>query len=908
MTIRRVSTTGNRIKLLSGFHKVGSYLTRRKSILGVVRGEQERFVLEYLVVGGGGGGGSGGGGGGGGGGVWIGSLDGITTGGNVSIGLTGASVFSMGIGAVTGNNQDARGNDGNATTFAMSGPTGFSLTALGGGGGGFEWDPPNATMANRAPESVAGGGGGGLRDESTRSRSNQGGQGGMAKVTGNDGNPNRTNTESNGRGGNDGSESTCISGSISGDVLTLDGPRSNFPDGNFQVGMTLQGGPYSNPTGWLQGTVITAALVTPSFSPGVGGAGTYRISPAPQTVTPREIKGKMNPRGYGGGGGGGSGYTPGPQGDGGEGGGGYTSSILGFNREYAAGGGGGSSSPTNGPKGNPSNGAGYGVVKDGGDEIYQAGQSPGDNTVYDGNGNLSGPGQGPTGPKGAFPLPPFGGKAGYGPRESGPYPTGGYRYPGVGSQKNALNNRGGGGGGAWNGSSRRDWGQLGPNGEGGPFILNSGAEPTMLWNSDANPPPHAYAPLWPTDTGTRNWPGRANYRQGGRGGSGIVIIRYPSVFGNTTTTGTPIKTKIDAGWLVHQFVDSGSMTLDFSTASRRALTLTAGPAYGDPPAATVLSYLYIGGGGAGGQGAGDAYFAGGGGGGGGAFKTGTLSLVNGAGSYTVVIGAGGASGTKGSNTGVFNTTTGSLFGGSSWAGGGGYGAGQAISPGINVVGGVGGDGSSGGGGMGAWPSGYTNAGGAGGGSPGTAGGYSGGGPGFTNPGGQVYFSGGGGGGGAGYIGTNGAQIWDGGAGGQGVASSISGSAVTYAGGGGGGGMTVHFGTAPTRVSGGEAGIGGTFGGPSGSPGGAANGGGNGVGFGGQSGTAGTGGGGGGGASAFSGAGGGNGGSGVVIYSYPNEYANVENLVGGTYSEVNGQRILRFTGSGSFALGQPFDGG
>ena len=324
MTIRRVSTTGNRIKLLSGYHKVGSYLTRRKSILGVVRGEQERFVIEYLVVGGGGGGGAGGGGGGGGGGVIIGSLDAITTGGNVSIGLTGATVFSMGIGAFTGNNQDARGNDGNATTFSMSGPNGFSVTALGGGAGGKETDAPNTTLANRNPATVAGGGGQGLNSDHTRSQANQGGQGGIAKVTGRDGPAGRSTTESEGRSGGNPVETSAI-GSISGDVLTLDGPSGNFPGGYFSVGMTLHGGPGNNPDAWLTGTIITEAISQP-VAP--GGQGTYRISPAPQTVTPRQINAKMNPRGYGGGGGGGCGHTPGPQGEGGNGGGGFDSPIL----------------------------------------------------------------------------------------------------------------------------------------------------------------------------------------------------------------------------------------------------------------------------------------------------------------------------------------------------------------------------------------------------------------------------------------------------------------------------------------------------------------------------------------------------------------------------------------------------
>ena len=88
--------------------------------------------------------------------------------------------------------------------------------------------------------------------------------------------------------------------------------------------------------------------------------------------------------------------------------------------------------------------------------------------------------------------------------------------------------------------------------------------PRTLWGTNNNPPPNASAPLWPTSTGTRNWPGRAGARSGGRGGSGIVIIKYPIVFGNVTTTGTPITTVTDNGFLVYQFVDSGSIKFDYT--------------------------------------------------------------------------------------------------------------------------------------------------------------------------------------------------------------------------------------------------------------------------------------------------------------------------------------------------------
>jgi hypothetical protein len=233
--------------------------------------------------------------------------------------------------------------------------------------------------------------------------------------------------------------------------------------------------------------------------------------------------------GIGGGGGGGAGDGA----FGGNGGPGYTSSILGYGRMYGAGGGGSHNVPnddmtSSGDSGNN----GKGTVRNGGDTLFDGGTSPGNSSTTDGDGNPSTPSQ--TGD----PLPPFG-KSGYGGTDG----TGN-----IGA-KNALNNRGGGGGGSWNGSDTYEpW----------PYT------PRTLWSADNNPPPNASAPLWPTSTGTRNWPGRAGARSGGRGGSGIVIIKYPIVFGNVSTTGTPITTVTDNGFLVYQFVDSGSIKFDYT--------------------------------------------------------------------------------------------------------------------------------------------------------------------------------------------------------------------------------------------------------------------------------------------------------------------------------------------------------
>ena len=151
--------------------------------------------------------------------------------------------------------------------------------------------------------------------------------------------------------------------------------------------------------------------------------------------------------------------------------------------------------------------------------------------------------------------------------------------------------------------------------------------------------------------------------------------------------------------------------------------------------AVSASYLVVAGGGGG-------YIGGGGAGG---LLTGTATL-NPTLSYTVTVGAGGASNVNGGNS-VFNAVT---------ATGGGGGA----------AGGAANSGGSGGGGS------YSS----GAGAAGTSG--------QGNAGGSGSASAGGGGGGASAVGGNGSGS-NGGNGGAGTASSISGSSVTYAGGGGG---------------------------------------------------------------------------------------------------------------------------
>jgi len=274
-------------------------------------------------------------------------------------------------------------------------------------------------------------------------------------------------------------------------------------------------------------------------------------------------------------------------------------------------------------------------------------------------------------------------------------------------------------------------------------------------------------------------------------------------------------------------------------------------AFGWTSGSTVdVSYLVV----AGGGGGGGQYYAGGGGAGG--YLTGTTSL-NPTQSYTVTVGAGGASvsarGSSGTNS-QFGTLTAAV-------GGGGGGANAASGQQDGATGGSGGGGSS-------FGTATTGNGGSG-----TSGQGNAGGTGNVGSGSNVQAAGGGGGGANATTGTGGnASVAVGGNGGNGTASSISGSSVTYAGGGGGG------------VESGTAGTGGAGGGGNGQLG---------TGTAATAGTANLGGGGGG--SGYN-ASGGQGGSGVVIISY----VGAQQFGGGIVTSSGGNTIHTFQTSGTLS--------
>lgn len=265
-----------------------------------------------------------------------------------------------------------------------------------------------------------------------------------------------------------------------------------------------------------------------------------------------------------------------------------------------------------------------------------------------------------------------------------------------------------------------------------------------------------------------------------------------------------------------------------------------------------IEYLVIGGGGGGGYGR-AATGAGGGGGaggyrssvtgetsGGGAAAESKITVVNGQ-SFTVTVGAGGATQAAGGSSALGTIT----------AVGGGQGA---TGPGSGFAGGSGG---------GAAASGTGGA--------GTSGqGYRGG-----NQAGAAPGTGGGGAGGQGQD-INTPNYYPGGNGGASKSSSITGTSVAYAGGGGGGAY-------------------GQYGGGTNGGGGAGNGGGYSGGGGAATANTGSGGGGGAGDNGTTAAGGA-GGSGVVII----RYAGAQRGTGGTVTSAGGYTIHTFTSSGTFA--------
>lgn len=226
-----------------------------------------------------------------------------------------------------------------------------------------------------------------------------------------------------------------------------------------------------------------------------------------------------------------------------------------------------------------------------------------------------------------------------------------------------------------------------------------------------------------------------------------------------------------------------------------------------------------------------------GGGGAGGFRSGTVGVATST-PYTVTVGGGGSGYSNGGDS-SFNGVT---------SVGGGYGGG------INNNNSGNSGGSGGGGGSGYNNNFNSHYPGSGTGGQGNSGGY---GWAYSNYGNYA----GGGGGGASGSGGDQSGGWTGGNGGGGSSSSITGSSVTYAGGGGAQGSGAN-------------GSGGSGGGGNAGNNGAAN----------------TGGGAGGSAT---------GGSGIVVIAYTNTFGNASSVTGTyTFSDTGGNKIYRFTGSGS----------
>jgi hypothetical protein len=268
-----------------------------------------------------------------------------------------------------------------------------------------------------------------------------------------------------------------------------------------------------------------------------------------------------------------------------------------------------------------------------------------------------------------------------------------------------------------------------------------------------------------------------------------------------------------------------------------------------------VEYLCVAGGGGG-----SAYTSGGSGAGGGAggLLTGLLPVTVGS-SITITVGAGGAGANNvRANPGVASSIAGSGVTFVSATGGGGGGVRGA---GANQQ--SGGSGGSGGGAANAETP--PQVGGQGVANQGNAGGFD------RGPDGAPFSAAGGGG--AGTVGGNARSV---GYGGAGIASAISGTVTAYAGGGGGGSYD---------SIGGTGGVGGGGNGGSNTSGGA------------TSGTANTGGGGGG--IARDTPSGTSGGSGIVIVSYPDNFAAATSTTGSPTVSTSGSGSLSFSGSGQY---------
>ena len=518
MTIRSLNRNTNVIKRITK-SRTASDLTRRRSIKQVIAGEgKPDFFIKWMIVGGGGEGGAGQGCGGGGGGIIIG-INYLSPTGNLSYN----SNYPIGIGGGGGYAQNGRGGNGGSSSF-------LGFVALGGGGGGAGISP--GPTANTLYGRSGGAGGGNCTAYfDFLGRGTQGGTGGVL-------NP-----------------------------IVYDFPYGFAPSyegqgarNDTQDGAGDRSGKNGNDSTWFE--------EDPTRNKSTNLNSAYS-APGPLVF-----------RGYGGGGGGACGFTFGPgggvnasplsteqgsaAGEGGNGGDGY---AFGFESNFLQGpisnfvwglgyGGGGSSygyehnradgyygpQPIGFPNAPGGVKTGFGSVRDAGDSWTGA-----PNWSPNGDGIGYNPSRGnPGDPWYAAPLQPgpatvgnsfrpFGWKSGYGEDTSpgGPAPLP-FSTPAGYYSMNGLPNSGQGGGGRWNSRDNYQWGCRGP-----------------FWGPDSDNP------------GAPNWLGRAGANTGGKGGSGVVFLSYPQVFGNCSNTGSPDVYVTTDGFRVYTFRGSGSITIDY---------------------------------------------------------------------------------------------------------------------------------------------------------------------------------------------------------------------------------------------------------------------------------------------------------------------------------------------------------
>ena len=553
MTTRSVTRTNNTYRFSSN-DKVAQNLTKRKSIIGAIQGfGKPEFFLNYLVVGGGGAGGSGGGGGGGGGGVTIGTM-GFTDNPLYSGFSATASLYyqrSPGTGrcemqvTAVGSGYLQPGSVINIPSVSTNMPIIIYEQRSGTAGGIGNYSVSTVLTAPTAPAATAqptatppafaltprtvtgtsgiaygtpigitiGSGGGGRTDAPGNLGSESafgfvvaygGGGGGTAGLPG--------NTDARGTG----SATSIASGGGQGAFYGFQGPA---PHG-FVAG-SVQGG-YGG-VSWRPGADDDVRRGRSGYDRGEDNP--FPGFPGPTETIDRNSQPYALIDGIGGGGGGAAGWdTPSsPDGNsrGGDGGGGTVWPYTGL--RYGSGGGGSSFQPTNNPTNAGGDEAGRGTVYNGGDEMFNGG----------------------TAPTGA-PLPPYGSKIGFG----------GPNGENAAQSKRALMNRGGGGGGAYNGGSYFPF----------PATLRLGVGPL-------SPSPYpgglGGGAVWPNDydygnPGSPRWRGRNSGSEGGSGGSGVVIIRYPAVFGNVTSSGSPDVSVTPTGFIHYTFTGSGSITFDYN--------------------------------------------------------------------------------------------------------------------------------------------------------------------------------------------------------------------------------------------------------------------------------------------------------------------------------------------------------